>query len=241
METSFGFYDLIETFPKPGCAVCNRVLHDTRRLLESILYEYATDTDMQNAFRDSRGLCSEHGYQLTQMDNALGIAVLYEHPLNEVLDIFNRSLRDANPQQRLMSWLFPQNPNLALIAALEATKPCIACKLQAENEARYVQILSDFVGDARMADAYRQSDGLCLPHFTQVLRHTYDAERSRLLVTIQSGIWTRLRDDLREFMRKNDYQHADEAMTGTEGTSWRRVVACLAGERGVSSPRRTIT
>lgn len=240
METTFGFYDLIETFAKPGCAVCNLLQTETSRLLDSILYEYTTDSGIQADFRDSRGLCDEHGHQLAQMGNALGIAVLYEHPLNEVLRILRRSAPGGSSQQRLMNRLFPQNPNVAIIDALTPTKPCIACKMQSGNEARYVKILSDFVDDERMTGAFRASDGLCLPHFTQVLQNTYDASRSRLLIAVQSEIWTRLRDELREFMRKNDYQHADEAITATEGTSWRRAVARLAGERGVFSSRRTI-
>lgn len=241
METTFGFYDLIETFTKPGCAVCNLLQAETTRLLDSILYEYATDTSTQAAFRDSRGLCSEHGHQLTQMGNALGIAVLYEHPLNDVLRILQGTAPGGGSQARLMTRLFPQNPNGAIIDALTPTKPCIACASQAETEARYVKILSDFADDERMTGVFRASDGLCLPHFIQVLQNTADPSRSRLLIAIQTDIWTRLRDELREFMRKNDYQHASEAITEAEGVSWRRVVARMAGERGILSPRRTIS
>jgi hypothetical protein len=38
--TPYSYFDLVEAFGKPGCAVCNLLLRDADRFLDSILYEY---------------------------------------------------------------------------------------------------------------------------------------------------------------------------------------------------------
>ena len=58
-----------------------------------------------------------------------------------------------------------------------------------------------------------------------------------LLEAIQTDIWTRLRAELNEFMRKSDFHNVGEVM-GAEGSSWRRAVARLGGEHGVFGLRR---
>lgn len=239
----FGFYDLIDQFARPGCAVCHLLLADVERLLDSILYEFATEPDMQTDFRDSRGLCAEHGWRMVQIGaargGALNIAKLYERPLADALALLGQVTPDAGAQAGLMRRLFAQHPNAALIAALEPEHPCIACKLLNASEAQIIAILGDHVGDARLRAAFAASEGVCLPHFRLTLRHTQDTERARLLIETQSAIWSRLQAELTEFIRKSNYQYADEGLTGAESTSWQRVVARLGGERGVFGPQRT--
>lgn len=239
MLTSFSYFDLVESFPKRGCVVCNLLLRDVERLLDSILYEYVNDPETQKTFRASRGLCNQHGWQMAKFGNVLSIAVLYEASVDEVLSILHQTAPDGNLQHGLARLLVPQDSNAALVEALEPARPCIVCKMESASEAQYIRILSEHLADDKLQGAYRASDGLCLEHFKQALRQTHDVKRSQLLVEIQTNIWDRLRDELREFMRKYDYKHADEKM-GAEGDSWRRAVARLGGEEGVFGVRRAI-
>lgn len=239
MHTTFGYFDLIETFPRAGCAVCNLLQRDVTHLLDSILYEYSVDRSMQAGFRASRGLCNQHGWQFTKLGNALSAAVLYEAALDEVLTVMEASGPDERARQGgLFGGLFGRGQSSALAEALMPKKPCAACAAQDAAESRYVTVIGEQIQDERIQSAYRDSDGLCLPHFRQTLRHAQDAESSRLLVALQKDIWSRLRAELNEFMRKSDYQNAGEKI-GAEGTSWQRVVARLAGEHGVFGLRRT--
>lgn len=237
METTFGFFDLVESFSKPGCAVCNLLLADVHRLLDSILYEYVTDPQIQAHFRASRGLCEAHGWQFVKLGNALGVAMLYDAALDDVLRVLTQSSPIGQDLPGLFQFLFPQNPNAALSSALEPTKPCIACQMQDESEVRYVRVLSEQLDDERLLNVYRTSDGLCLRHFSHTLRQTQHPERSKLLMAAQVEIWGRLKAQLEEFIRKSDFRYAGEAM-GAEGTSWQRAVARLGGEQGVFGLRR---
>src|SRR6185369_1004968 len=92
----FSYYDLIETFPRPGCAVCNLLLRDSERHLDSLLYEYILDIETHRHIRAARGLCNEHTWQLKKyVGGALGIAILYEAELDEVQRIVEQTLPES--------------------------------------------------------------------------------------------------------------------------------------------------
>jgi hypothetical protein len=237
MTTTFGYFDLGETFPQPGCAVCNLLLRDADRLLDSILYEYVTDPEIQADFRASRGLCNEHGWQFLRADSALGVAILYQGALAELIRVTESSTPDASSAHGLLSAVFPQSPASAIADALEPTTVCIACKMQKASEECYISTLGEQIVDERLQSAYRSSEGLCLRHFQQVLRHAQAPERAKLLVSIQTERWSHLHMQLEEFIRKNNFHHADEKM-GEEDISWQRVVLRLGGHGTFGIHRR---
>lgn len=221
----FGYYDLIEQFGlNDGCPICNLLIRDVDRFLDTLLYEFVNEPSMQNGFRDSRGLCHTHGWQITKQRNVLSIAILYHAVLDEVIQITDSQIA-SQPQQRVKR-LF--TPNKSLANALEPTAPCPACAVEEENEARYIQILAEHLSDAKLQSAYRASQGLCLNHFKLVSRQTADAT---LLIDIQSAIWRQLQHELQGFIRKYDV-HQAENPDESEKDSPRRTLARISGERG---------
>jgi len=216
--------------------VCRILQRDTQRILDSILYERVTNPPTQKTFRASRGLCSEHGWQLTQFSNALGTAILYEQVVHEVLTILEDNTPGGIGQG--IRRMFSPNPNITLADALEPTAVCPVCVTLDDAESRYIRMLSDHLGDEKLLTAYRPSEGLCLGHFRQLLCVTPTPEPLKNLLTIQNEILERLRTDLLEFMRKNDYQHVSEEVTPNQANSWIRAVSGMGGERGVFNGRR---
>ncbi len=226
MTKPFSYYDLIEWFAKPGCAICNLLLRDGERFLDILLYEYVTEPETNAAIRAGRGFCNAHSWQLTQYrGGVLGIAILYEAAVDEVMTL----TQQAQPNQGGLSRLLNRSGVSPLSHALEATGPCLACEVLAQSERDYTQAIGRYVDEADMEAAYKQSDGLCLPHFRLALRETPHQER---LTAIQMSHWSKLKADLQEFIRKNDFNFRDEAM-GAEGDSWLRAIARMSGERGV--------
>ncbi len=49
------------------------------------------------------------------------------------------------------------------------------------------------------------------------------------LVAAQRAIWSRLNDELEEFLRKNDYRFQKEPF-GAERDSWQRAISALSGQ-----------
>lgn len=243
MQNKFGYFNLVEMLAQPGCAICNLALHDVDRYLDSLLYEYVAEPETNDAFREARGLCGEHGRQLTQYRaGALGVAILYEAALDEVLKtIGGTPLETSSNGFARMLGNDGKRAASALADRLEAERPCMACEMLTAAENLYTQLLSDSVTDDDIQVAYRSSTGLCLPHFRQTLRQTADASRLKLLVEIQRSIWISLQDELRLFMHKSNVQAAGNVpreLMGTEGDSWRRAVRQVSGERSVFGARR---
>jgi hypothetical protein len=235
MVTPVTYFDLIDLFPQPSCAVCNLLRRNVDRSLDALLYEYVSDPDTHRAFRQRRGLCNEHSWQLLrQTGNALGIAILYEAAVDEVLKTIEQIPLGIGPQSGLGRMLGAVGkPNTSSLAdRLEPVGKCPICSQLVASETQYIQVFCQYLGDDRLKEAYQASDGLCLPHFRQALRCVPDARRAQILLTIQITIWKKLQAQLQEFRDKNDHRRIKEKM-GEEGNSWRRAVGRLAGEEGV--------
>ena len=238
MDRSPVYFDLIEALGQPGCAVCRLALRDVHRSLDSLLYEYVNEPETNDSFRQTRGLCNEHSWQLRQFKGAvLGVTILYEAVLDEVLKTIMSAT--VTPSSRLARWLGANGEQSAASLAdrLEPEASCIACKVLEQSEARCIKLLTEHAADKRVEQALRDSDGLCLPHFRQALRAADGSSNAGLLVTIQQDIWTRLQGELNLFMAKYDAQHAGEPV-GAEGTSWQRTIARMSGEKGAVGQRR---
>lgn len=227
MTTPFGYFDLLETFPQPGCAVCSLLERDVARYLDTLLYELTVDPPTQTAFRASRGLCHDHTWILPDLNNALSVGILYDAVLDELIKI----AAQAQPKPLgALDRLRKGGAASGLAQAIQPQKPCPACVVRDDAQRRYLQVLGEYANDARLRPAFEQSDGLCLPHFVALLNLTPDAANARLLIDVQAQKWTALKAELVEFLRKMD-AHYHEAM-GTEATSWLRALARVAGEKG---------
>lgn len=241
-RTPFDYFELIETFPRPGCAMCNLLLRDAEQFVDTLLYEYANTPATRAAFRGARGVCSEHGWLLrkNKMGNVLGIARLYAGALDEILDVIRQTPVEEVQRSALQRLLnnAPEADTRDMATRLEPTAQCVVCDAVDGNETRYIQIFTEYITDARFADTFRASEGLCLPHFRKVLRATRDPEKVTRLVEIQTEIWDNLRADLEIFIDKQSYEHIGEKL-GKEGDSWVRAILRMAGEKGVFGTRRS--
>ncbi|GAB4522989.1 MAG: hypothetical protein OHK0046_36290 [Anaerolineae bacterium] len=225
MPTTMQFFDLIDAFEQPGCAVCRLLRRDVARYLDALMYEYVNKVSTHKTFRAARGLCNVHSWQFS--GSALGVAILFNAALDEVQNI-------TENQPSTNSGFGLRKNRLA--DALEPVQSCPACDVMTRTEADYSSILADQITDERLQAAYRGSEGLCLPHFRLVLRA--NPAHAPRCVEIQQAIWAHLRADLEEFIRKSDFQHRDEHITEAEAESWRQAVAALAGERDMFGLRR---
>lgn len=93
-----------------------------------------------------------------------------------------------------------------------------------------IDLLLEHISEDEIGDAFRASDGLCLPHFLQAAENASSQEAFARLAAMQTERYESLVGELDEFIRKNDYRYGDEPM-GTEGTAWLRAIALLIGEQ----------
>lgn len=221
--TTYGYFDLLEAMREPGCPVCRLLKRDIERHLGAILYEFVLDHSVSGRFRESRGLCSEHGYLLTERGNALGIATLYHAVIYDLLADTERTPIRA---PRLFGG------DRANASQLEPKAPCSVCVYRDETAARLLALIPVHIHENEFRQTYSASSGLCLPHVTELVKAAAPTVAQQFMA-LQRPIWERLKAELETFMRRSDFQYAHETI-GAEGDSWRRATALISGERGVT-------
>lgn len=225
------FYDLVETLPEPGCAICTLVERDTARFLDSHLYEYVNTPDTHAAMRASRGLCATHSAQLVDYGaQVLGIAILHAAILDELLKQA-AAPRSSSRLGRL------RGSGETVAGRFEASGRCMACEAMERAEHQHIRALAGHIHEAKLKAAFEQSEGLCLPHFRLALEAAPDAPRHDLLLQMQVEKWRGLKAELDTFAEKYDINHADRRM-GAEADSWRRALRLVSGAAGVFGVRR---
>jgi len=226
------YHRLIEAFAAQGCAICNLTERDVNRFLDSHLYEYVNTPETHADIRASRGLCATHAGHLVEFGaSVLGITILHAAIMDELLKTAESS-RGGSSFGRLFG---SGSTNLA--NRLEPTGECMACQAMERAESQHITSVAEHINEQEMHDAFAASDGLCLPHFRQVLRAVPDSRRADMLTQLQLPKWRALKAELDMLADKYDVNHADEAV-GAEADSWRRALIMVSGNRDVFGVRR---
>ena len=225
------YFKLFDRLDARGCPICGIVIDDSRAYLDSVLYERVTDVPTRMGLRDSFGLCNPHTWLLRDVPASsapdLGFAIIAK-------DLLNRFERMAGEPpvvgwRALKGWLGHTRSRLR--AKLKRTR-CPACVHAARSESVHLRQLLDLLDEADFSEKYRDSAGLCLPHFlvaeeTQAGHRHFEQLREVQIRKAQS-----LHDTLDRFHEKHDHRAKDE-ITPAEARAWTDAMEFLGGKRGV--------
>jgi hypothetical protein len=90
--------------------------------------------------------------------------------------------------------------------------------------------LAESLDKEEFVQAFRESSGLCLPHFRQVLGLVRRDEDFQTLLAIQRKKLSSLSAELAEIIRKSDHRFREEGF-GKEKDAWQRAIGMIAGGR----------
>jgi len=204
--------------------------------MDGLIYEKVNDAGLRKAVRESRGFCERHAWDLVRHGAALGVAIMLRDTVREI-----RSVAQSGRYRPPGSWSMtrlqetvdrgqPRSATARLVAALGPQGSCPACDHEAEiDHAVASSFVENLYGPDGLLQAYRLSDGFCLPHFRQVLTRIANETDFQAILDVQQEHWQKLETELSELIRKSDYRFADEQV-GPEAISWLRAIASLAGE-----------
>lgn len=230
-STNLTRQELIEAMREPGCALCDLAQRKSLRYVETLLETAVMDVDQRDDWRHAGGFCPSHAEMALSIPNVAGsLAILYadvlQHEMAGLSRLFTNAKfswwqrRQRRLKQRVQRWLHVRRRRIG----------CPICRSWQTQEDLYWAVLLDHGEDDDMIHAFTQSDGLCLPHTASLLQ--FDAAHAHLptVLAAQHQCLQRLHGDLNVFIRKQDYQFAQEPY-GQEADAWQRVVACLVGRR----------
>ena len=199
------FFRLLDAARQPGCPLCRMIRADTRRRLESILYESVNDVGVRDRWRAARGYCHRHAWILAEFQDALGTAILYE----DVVSFYGARLLTEGVGEK-----------------------CPLCRAEATDLENRIAVLEQSWDDDELRSAIETGDGLCGPHVRAVLRQVRCAPVREALLRVSAARLQQLAVELRQLIESCDYQHApptDERIK----QAWRRAIEHLVGWRDV--------
>ncbi len=225
------YFDLLNACREAGCPICRLSQRAVQSYVDAILYESVNDPDVQSQIVAARGYCNQHAWLLPEgQGRSLGVAILQRAVLKDVLtEIGNgRQSLGRAVRRRLTKSDRPES----FLAALKPRRECPVCQQQASIEQMALSELLKQLNEPELREAFRQSAGLCVPHFRAALQLISDDAAEQTLLTLQSAHLKRLHEQLSEFIRKNDYRFTSEGY-GVEGDSWLRAIGIISGQKGV--------
>lgn len=230
-------YNLLEACGKPGCPVCRLEQHSVKRYLDNKLYENVNTPAWRDQLRASLGFCEEHASLAVEkrLGDALGFSIIYRDILNSILVHLKRGTAPLRTERRWISLLgkIPAEAQTLIermFSAFTPRKRCPACEHRDKTTRTLLTVLMEEMKNPEMTKALETSDGLCLPHLRLALEHVRDVSVCETLLTIHRQKLESLKGELEEFIRKNDYQFAEEGF-GKEGDAWLRAISTVTGRK----------
>jgi hypothetical protein len=233
MNKDRSYFVFLETLEKPGCPICHLVVDDSRRYLETLMYERVLDAPTRLGVMDSFGFCNWHTWQTPPLPPVCAPTVgfsIFASDLLRKFDLLTQATLDKDQKRRI--WKIPLKGAMKRLSSLMKSKACPVCVYVARGESYYLQELADFIEEEQFLSAYKRSDGICLPHFFSLEQRLCDHANFPILERLQLQTIQSLRNTLDEFIRKQDHQFHDQ-IASSEASAWRTAMELLAGKPGV--------
>jgi len=199
---------LSKAFALGGCAICNAVLAAERKSIHSFLYEGMMFPSVREKFLAGGGFCLRHFWMAKEIEDegwqtgGFGLAIL--------CDDLARSARSGLAAVKALDPT--SRPSLFRRSEAKRFVPGQNCMFCQDNREK-AQFLGEALEELSDEEEFRvplAANGLCIPHGQVTLQMWKDpAKRDRLFTQMETRI-AELGNDLREFIRKHDYQYRDE-------------------------------
>jgi hypothetical protein len=238
MSKHSGYYELRDALQETGCAICRLGDKAVTRYLDGLVYENVNDYQVRSELKLARGFCNLHAWQLRDCHGVgLDVAILSGDVLGEWLKALQDFTAQTPPPNLFQRWgatlgLGGGQPDaVALAETLAPQRSCLACQTRDDAERAYIHELLVHWEDQDIRTGFVQSGGLCLTHFRQTLQLVTQPAQAEAVVRLQEAALSPLLEQLREFIRKNDYRFRDE-MTSDDGETWLKALEMISGRRG---------
>ena len=225
---NFMSYKIMEACREPGCPICRLEHQGVERYLDNQFYENVNSPAWRDHLRASQGFCHEHAWLTVsqRLGDALGFSIIYHDIVNHLHKTVGKEIDSARTTRRESL----RSRAEGMLAALKSRKRCPACEHREQLTRDFLSALIEDLQLPEMKEALQASEGLCLPHMRQALESINDGSKYEVLLTLHQEKLDHLKDELAEFIRKNDYQVIKEGF-GSEGNAWLRAVGFIAGSR----------
>jgi len=229
------YFNLWDAFQEAGCPVCTLVEKDSSRYLDGLLYERVNDVGTRMKLRESLGFCNWHAWKtLGIISSQLGLGIIYEDILRQIEGCLKK-VQDSFPIPSRGPFplrLFRRGKVVVTHPLLGPKSRCPACQHVRFFEKFYLETLLEYISEADFERQFSHSAGICFAHLVDAV-HGFPYHKSLpLLIKKQMDKFEALRNEVKEFVRKQDYKYAAEPR-GSEVDSWKRALEMVVGKREI--------
>lgn len=243
MPFAISVANLKDALRRDGCPVCRLGRQAAAGSVDAFLWENVNEPDVRQPIIAAYGFCPRHTRLLVaaEMRNTgpvLGVNIIYEHLGRLVSRELSRlDLPERGPGG--LSALLRRLGGSGGTAARPVLPPkgnCPVCAVVQESDLSMLETLFELLArqEEGFAEAYAASDGLCLNHLRVGLEQ-FAADHpgpARWLSDETAARLERLSAEMREFVRKNNWEYRDEKLTPAESQAWRRMLTFFTGLPG---------
>jgi len=218
---------LTESSRSGDCLICSNLVHSERQMIHSFLWEGMMSSQARTDFLEGGGFCPRHFWIAKRIEEdewpsgGIGVAILCE-------SIVAKAIQDLpNPKElsrRPAIGPFREKPRV------EVSSPgsdCIFCRDQRDREESLVEILEFLKHKPGWSEKLAQSP-LCVRHALMAFRMWREPVDKLQLRTALDEYLCQLQTDLKEFIRKHDWNYRHEPL-GREKNAVIRAIQALTG------------
>lgn len=211
IEKHMTYYNILDSFGEKECPACFLTNKSAHAFFDSFLFENVLDFDINQKLRAARGFCKEHALQLMEFNDGLAVSIIYETILDDLI-------KEGSKKILVKKGLWKESGK------------CPACEAHENAEEHYTKAFALYAGDEEFFKKYGESKRLCLPHFRKVFDKIKDKNIAVKLAELQVEDFSKLKEELKEFIRKSDFKYQKEKW-GDEKDSWIRAIVKLVGSK----------
>ncbi|MEM4713446.1 MAG: DUF6062 family protein [Candidatus Bathyarchaeia archaeon] len=220
-------YFRIERMIKSGaeCFLCALEDEIERKYIDDYLSELVMDAKAREKLIESGGFCNHHFYRMLitatkpESSDGHGIALITQ-------SITEKLLQDLHKQRKKCEKSFTRTVNCPVCAHLDSFME-IYIK-------RVVELLSSY--EEEFLKLFKDSKGLCIPHFTFLLNSLKDTVNNQEIITtivdVEEKNLQHLKSELSEYVRRQSYEFSDLNRKDVEDVPLRSIQK-IVGRRGL--------
>ncbi|MBQ8972083.1 MAG: ABC transporter substrate-binding protein [Clostridia bacterium] len=203
------------------CPLCELQARAETSNIDYFLGESVMEPD-QRIEVNQKGFCSAHLKKLYDAGNRLGLGLMAHTHMKELLNELKeceKAINGAPAGKRAFGLLAPKM-DLAEVSnkIRKLTKTCVVCERMDQSMERYrYTILYMYTHEPDFADQFRQSKGLCLLHYSEMIDEAekqlsgeHQKNFTADLAHLQVENFARLEQEIWWFTQKFDYRNEDK-------------------------------
>ncbi|MGC9095003.1 MAG: DUF6062 family protein [Candidatus Bathyarchaeia archaeon] len=222
-------YFRIERMIKSGveCFLCALEDEIERKYIDAYLSELVMDAKSREKLIESGGFCNHHFHRMLaiairpESSDGHGIALIAQ-------SIIEKTVQDLQKQKKHSKEAFHQKTE------------CPACTHLVNMMKIYTKKIVELLAsrDEEFLSLFKDSKGLCIPHFKTLLKTLEDATPNKnqdvinTIIEVEEKDFSRLKSELSEYVRRQSYEFSDEDRRAVEDALWRSIQK-IVGRRGV--------